>query len=82
MENDIHKIATASLEEADKHIGRLRKKTDDDMTKMEKASQNLDKKSIENFAAWRDYLHKYYVLILAFITASGIFAFMILTSVL
>jgi hypothetical protein len=33
----------------------------------------LDNKSMQNFASWRDYLHKYYLLILAFISGTKVF---------
>ena len=41
--------------------------------KMERSADRLDELSMQNFASWRDYLHKYYVLVLAFIGGSGIF---------
>ncbi len=42
------------------------------MEKMEQAALELDKKSIQNYSAWRDYLHRYYTVVLAFIAGSGI----------
>jgi hypothetical protein len=40
--------------------------------KMNRDADDLDKLSMQNFSAWRDYLHKYYTLILAFIGGSGL----------
>lgn len=40
--------------------------------KMNRDADDIDKLSMQNFSAWRDYLHKYYTLILAFIGGSGL----------
>lgn len=51
---------------------RYRKEADECIQKMEDSASKLDEDSVKNYAAWRDYLHKYYTLILAFIAGTGI----------
>lgn len=51
-----------------------RKEGEEHLEKMQKLADDLDEKSMRNFAEWRDYLHRYYVLILAFLAGTGIFS--------
>jgi hypothetical protein len=36
------------------------------------SAENFDQKTMKNFSVWRDFLYKYYLLVLAFITGTGI----------
>lgn len=68
---DVHeRLAEDSREQ----LNRMRDESDKYMDKMQKDADDLDEKSVQNFAAWRDYLHKYYTIVLAFIAGSGILA--------
>lgn len=53
---------------------RMKKEHEEFMKKLKDDGDELKKISVKNFSAWRDYLYKYYVLILAFIGGSGIVA--------
>ncbi len=57
-------------------INELQRKLDDDsryrMEKLHTQAEDIDKKSVDNFSRWRDYLYKYYTLVLALITGTGI----------
>ena len=73
MTDPFRDIADKASERAQQIVDRSRDEADKMMADMKESANDLDRKSMDNFAAWRDYLHKYYVLVLAFIGASGIF---------
>lgn len=62
------------IEYSKENLRRSQEKSDRYMEQMQKDADDLDEKSVQNFAAWRDYLHKYYTIVLAFIAGSGILA--------
>lgn len=62
------------IEDSKENIRRMQDESDKRMEKMQKDADDLDEKLVQNFAAWRDYLHKYYTIVLAFIAGSGILA--------
>lgn len=62
------------IEDSKENLRRSQEKSDRHMEQMQKDADDLDDKSVQNFAAWRDYLHKYYTIVLAFIAGSGILA--------
>jgi hypothetical protein len=68
--DEIHKQL---MEDARQNLKQARDDSKEHMDRLERSTEQLDRKSMQSFAAWRDYLHKYYVLILAFISGSGVF---------
>lgn len=74
FEEKLQKIEERATKEADRIIENSRRESERHMDKLEASTKDLNQKSMQNFAHWRDYLHKYYVLILAFIGATGIFS--------
>lgn len=73
MSENVHKVAADALRDMDLKMEKWRREGEERVEKINRQVEELDRKSMENFAAWRDYLHKYYVLILAFVGGSGIF---------
>jgi len=69
----MNKIVEKAEKDSRETVDRFRRESDERMDKMHRYAEDLDNKSMKNFADWRDYLYKYYVIILAFVGGSGIF---------
>lgn len=74
LNDKLNDIVEKAKKEGQDIVDRYKKESNERLEKMNKYTDDLDAKSMHNFAEWRDYLHKYYVLMLTFIGGSGIFS--------
>lgn len=71
--SDVYEEIQNELKESETRFKENCREMEQKMKDNERKADEFDQESIKNFSAWRDYLYKYYVLILAFISGVGIF---------
>jgi hypothetical protein len=70
--NSMEETFTRINKEMEESSRRMKEDHEKHMKDLFDNAEEFDKKTIQNFSVWRDFLYKYYLLVLAFITGTGI----------